>query len=62
EGSVFGKLDLITIFITTIISFFVGYLTIELLLRLARKINFGYFCVTYGVIAYMIIVPFIFLS
>lgn len=62
EGSVFGRLDILTIFITTIISFFIGYLTIELLLRLARKINFGYFCVTYGVIAYMIIVPFIFLG
>lgn len=61
EGSVFGTLDILTIFITTIISFLVGYLTIELLLRLAKKINFGYFCIAYGVIAYMIIVPFIFL-
>ena len=58
EGSIFGTLDLLTILITTIVSFIVGYLTIEFLLRIARKINFGYFCVSYGVIAYLIIVPF----
>jgi len=58
EGSIFGTLDLLTILITTIVSFVVGYLTIEFLLRIARKINFGYFCVSYGVIAFLIIVPF----
>ncbi|MFX1376798.1 MAG: undecaprenyl-diphosphate phosphatase [Promethearchaeota archaeon] len=59
EGSIFGTLDLITIIMVTIISFLIGYLTIELLLRLTKKINFGYFCVVYGVIAYLIIIPFI---
>jgi undecaprenyl-diphosphatase len=59
EGSIFGTLDLITIIITTIISFIIGYITIELLLKLAKKINFGYFCVLYGVIAYLVIIPFI---
>ena len=58
EGSIFGTLDILTILITTIVSFSVGYLTIEFLLRIARKINFGYFCISYGVIAYVIIVPF----
>jgi undecaprenyl-diphosphatase len=58
EGSIFGTLDILTILITTIVSFVVGYLTIEFLLRIARKINFGYFCISYGVIAYLIIVPF----
>ncbi|MHA2390823.1 MAG: undecaprenyl-diphosphate phosphatase [Promethearchaeota archaeon] len=62
EGSVFGTLGILTILITTIISFLVGYVTIELLLRLTKKINFGYFCITYGVIAYIIIVPFFFLG
>jgi len=59
EGSVFGILEPLTIIITTLISFLFGYLTIELLLRVAKKINFGYFCVLYGVIAYLIIIPFI---
>ena len=59
EGSIFGTLDLITIIITTLVSFLTGYLTIELLIKLAKKINFGYFCVLYGVIAYLVIIPFI---
>ncbi len=59
EGSIFGTLNLVTIIITTLVSFLMGYLTIELLLRIAKKINFGYFCVLYGVIAYLIIIPFI---
>ncbi|MHA2038842.1 MAG: undecaprenyl-diphosphate phosphatase, partial [Promethearchaeota archaeon] len=59
NGSIFGTLDLATIIITTLTSFLIGYLTIELLLRLAKKINFGYFCILYGVIAYFIIIPFI---
>jgi undecaprenyl-diphosphatase len=52
-------LDPISIVITTVISFLVGYLTIEILLRVAQKINFGYFCIIYGVIAYIVIIPFI---
>lgn len=59
EGSIFGTLDLTTIIITTIVSFIFGYITIELLLKLASKINFGYFCVMYGVVAYLVIIPFI---
>lgn len=59
EGSIFGTLDLIIIIITTIVSFIIGYITIELLLKLASKINFGYFCVVYGVVAYLVIIPFI---
>ncbi|MFW9939975.1 MAG: undecaprenyl-diphosphate phosphatase [Candidatus Thorarchaeota archaeon] len=62
EGSVFGTLNLFIIIITTIVSFLIGYLTIELLLQIARKINFGYFCVSYGIIAFLIIIPFIILS
>ncbi|MHA2181947.1 MAG: undecaprenyl-diphosphate phosphatase, partial [Promethearchaeota archaeon] len=62
EGSIFGSLDLLTILITTIVSFLVGYLTIEFLFRLAQKINFGYFCILYGVIAYLIIVPFMIIA
>jgi undecaprenyl-diphosphatase len=59
NGSIFGTLDLITIVITILISFVMGYITIELLMRLAKKINFGYFCVLYGVIAYLTVIPFI---
>ena len=59
DGSIFGTLDLITIIVTTLISFLTGYATIELLLKLASKINFGYFCIVYGVIAYVVIIPFI---
>ena len=59
EGSIFGTLDILTILVTIIVSFLVGYLTIEFLLRISRKINFGYFCILYGIIAYIIIVPFL---
>jgi len=59
EGSVFGILDIGTIFITTLVCFLVGYLMIEFLLRVAKKVNFGYFCILYGILAYVIIIPFI---
>ncbi|TFG01332.1 MAG: undecaprenyl-diphosphate phosphatase [Promethearchaeota archaeon] len=62
EGSVFGFLDPLTIIIITLISFITGYLTIEILLRIAKKVNFGYFCLIYGIIAYMIIIPFLIMS
>ena len=62
EGSIFGSLDIPTILIITIVSFLVGYLTMEILLRVARKVNFGYFCILYGVIAFVIIVPFLFIN
>ncbi|MFW9894784.1 MAG: undecaprenyl-diphosphate phosphatase [Candidatus Thorarchaeota archaeon] len=62
QGSIFGTLDLITILIITLTSFLIGYLTIGLLLLIAKKINFGYFCVIYGVIAYLVIIPFLGIS
>ena len=58
EGSVFGIIDIFTILIITVVSFIVGYLSMELLLKIARKINFSYFCILYGVISFIIIVPF----
>ena len=58
EGSVFGTIDIFTIFIITAVSFIVGYLSMELLLKIAQKINFSYFCILYGVVSFVIIVPF----
>ncbi len=58
EGSVFGTIDIFTILIITAVSFIVGYLSMELLLKIAQKINFSYFCILYGVISFVIIVPF----
>jgi len=60
EGSVFGTIDIFTILILTAVSFIVGYFSMELLLKIARKINFSYFCILYGVISFAIIVPFVF--
>jgi len=57
EGSVFGTLDILTIFLITLISFVVGYFSIEILLKIANKIEFGYFCVLYGIITYAIVLP-----
>jgi undecaprenyl-diphosphatase len=56
-GSVFGTLDILTILVTTAISFIIGYLTMGGLLKVARKINFSYFCIFYGVIAFIFILP-----
>ncbi|TET58476.1 MAG: undecaprenyl-diphosphate phosphatase [Promethearchaeota archaeon] len=58
EGSIFGIINPLIIVIVTLISFFVGYLSMEFLLRVAQKISFGYFCILYGVVAYLIIIPF----
>ena len=58
EGSVFRILDPITIIIITLSSFIVGYASIEILLKIAKRIQFGYFCLLYGIIAYAIILPF----
>jgi len=60
EGSVFGTIDIFTILIITLVSFIVGYLSMEILLKIAQKINFSYFCIFYGVISFVIIVPFMF--
>ncbi|UCC19546.1 MAG: undecaprenyl-diphosphate phosphatase [Promethearchaeota archaeon] len=62
KGSIFGTINPIIILIITLISFIVGYLTIEFLVRIAQKISFGYFCIIYGVVAFLIIVPFIIIS
>ena len=58
EGSVLGTIDILTILVVTAISFIVGYLSMEVLLKIAQKINFSYFCILYGVISFTIIVPF----
>jgi undecaprenyl-diphosphatase len=62
QGSIFGSMDLITILIITIVSFVAGYATIEIFLKIAQKIEFGYFCIVYGVLSYIIIVPFFLLG
>ncbi len=62
NGSVVGILDPITILIITLISFGVGYLFMEILLKVAEKINFGYFCVFYGIISLGVLIPFIITS
>lgn len=56
-GSVFGILDPLTIVIITVVSFVIGYLSMELLLRISKKIQFGYFCILYGIIAWLVIFP-----
>ncbi|MGB5911906.1 MAG: undecaprenyl-diphosphate phosphatase [Promethearchaeia archaeon] len=56
-GSVFGILDPLTIVIITIVSFIIGYLSMELLLRISKKIQFGYFIILYGIIAWLVIFP-----
>ncbi|MBD3227761.1 MAG: hypothetical protein GF329_06195 [Candidatus Lokiarchaeota archaeon] len=61
EGSIFA-LDPFIILWVIIISFLVGYLTIEALIRISKKINFGYFCIVYGAIAVMVITPFLIFS
>ena len=58
-GSIFGMLEPFVILITTFISFIVGYFTIELLLRIAQRLSFGYFCILFGIVAFGIIIPFI---
>lgn len=62
EGSVFGILDPITIIVITAVSFIVGYLSIEALLRIAKKVKFGYFCILYGLLAYAIVLPVVILN
>jgi undecaprenyl-diphosphatase len=61
EGSIFGILDLFTIIVITLISFSVGYLTMNILLKIANKIGFGYFCIIYGLVALLILLPIIIL-
>ncbi|TFF89419.1 MAG: undecaprenyl-diphosphate phosphatase [Promethearchaeota archaeon] len=61
EGSIFA-LDPFIIILVIIVSFLVGYLTIEVLIRVSKKVNFGYFCIFYGVIAFLVITPFLIYS
>lgn len=61
SGDAMG-LDITTILIATTVSFMVGYLSMEVLLKLAEKIEFGYFCLIYGITAFCIIIPFLLLS
>jgi undecaprenyl-diphosphatase len=58
-GSIFGVLDPLTIVIVTLISFIVGYLSMEFLLKISKKVPFGYFCILYGIIAWLILLPFL---
>lgn len=60
--SIFGFLDALTIIIITAVSFIIGYLSMELLLRISRKIQFGYFCLIYGIIAWLVIFPILIIS
>jgi len=62
EGSVFGMIHPLIILLVTAISFILGYLSMEFLLKIAKKIEFGYFCILYGVISFIIIVPVFLLS
>ncbi|MFX0058545.1 MAG: undecaprenyl-diphosphate phosphatase [Candidatus Hodarchaeota archaeon] len=57
EGSVFGVLNPIIILLVTAISFVIGYLSMEFLLKIAKKVEFGYFCIFYGIISFIIILP-----
>ncbi|MFW9819932.1 MAG: undecaprenyl-diphosphate phosphatase [Candidatus Thorarchaeota archaeon] len=58
-AQILSLINPLSIVIAMFISFLVGYLTIGILLYVAQKINFGYFCIIYGVIAYVVILPFI---
>jgi len=58
----FVLLDPLTIILATLISFGVGYASMELLLQISKKIQFGYFCLFYGIISATIILPFIIFS
>jgi len=62
KGSVFAFLDIFTIILITLISFIVGYLTMDLLLKIAKKVGFNYFCIIYGVIALAVIIPVLILT
>ena len=58
----FISLDPLTIILATLISFGVGYISMEFLLRISKKIQFGYFCLLYGIISVSIILPFLMIS
>jgi len=60
EYPIFGIIDPVTFLIVTLVTFLVGYFMMDLIIRFARKIQFGYFCIAFGVIAFILIVPFLF--
>lgn len=62
EGSIFASLNLLVIIIVTLISFVIGYLTMEILLKIANRLSFGYFCISYGIISFIIIIPFLIIN
>ncbi|KKK40175.1 MAG: hypothetical protein Lokiarch_53520, partial [Candidatus Lokiarchaeum sp. GC14_75] len=61
-GSVFSTLGVANILVVTFVSFIVGYLAIDILLRIAKRLNFGYFCLLYGILAYVIVLPFLIIA
>lgn len=50
----FEGIPVYAMFLATLVSAIVGFATIDLFLRLARKINFGWFCITIGALALII--------
>ena len=54
--------DPLTILVITLVSFITGYLSIEFLLRIAKRVKFGYFCIIYGIIAYIVVLPAVILN
>ncbi|NHJ40077.1 MAG: undecaprenyl-diphosphate phosphatase [Asgard group archaeon] len=50
----FEGIPVYAMFLATLVSAVIGFATIDLFLRLAKKINFGWFCITIGAIALVI--------
>lgn len=50
----FAEIPWYGMILAVVISGVTGYFTIDLFLRLARKINFGWFCITFGALALVI--------
>ena len=48
--------------LAVIVSAVVGFVTIDLFLRLAKKVNFGWFCITIGALALIITIIVIILA
>ncbi|MFX0096216.1 MAG: undecaprenyl-diphosphate phosphatase [Candidatus Hodarchaeota archaeon] len=51
------ELSLITLAIMILLAFVIGFVTIEGLTKISRRINFAYFCIVLGIIATAIAVP-----
>ncbi|MBN1329243.1 MAG: undecaprenyl-diphosphate phosphatase [Candidatus Heimdallarchaeota archaeon] len=50
----FEGIPIYAMFLAILVSGVVGYITIDLFLRLAKKVNFGWFCLTVGALALLI--------